>query len=80
LWFDKTLSTNFPDSYQFGGGTSFASPHFVGVAALVIGKQGDGLSPGHVQAILRNSADDLGLRGRGDFFGWGRVNAELPSR
>jgi subtilisin family serine protease len=75
-WFDKTLSTNFHDSYQFGGGTSFASPHVVGVAALVIGKHGGGLSPGHVQAILRKSADDLGPRGRDDFFGWGRVNAE----
>jgi subtilisin family serine protease len=75
-WFDKTLSTNFPGGYQFGGGTSFASPHVAGVAALIIGKHGGSMSPSQVQTILRKSADDLGPRGRDDFFGWGRVNAE----
>jgi subtilisin family serine protease len=79
-WFDKVLSTNFPGSYQFGGGTSFAAPHVVGVAALVIGKHRGAMSPGLVQAILRKSADDLGPRGRDAFFGWGRVNAENAIR
>jgi subtilisin family serine protease len=75
-WFDKTLSTNLAGTYQFGGGTSFAAPHVVGVAALVIGKHGGAMSPRRVQAVLRRSADDLGPRGRDDVFGWGRVNAE----
>lgn len=75
-WFDKTLSTNFPVPYHFGGGTSMAAPHVAGVAALVIGKRGGSMSPGQVQAILRRSADDLGPPGRDAFFGWGRVNAE----
>jgi len=75
-WFDKTLSTNFPHPYWFGGGTSFAAPHVTGVAALIIGKHGGSLSPSRVQAILRKSADDLGTPGRDAYFGWGRVNAE----
>ncbi len=75
-WFDKTLSTNFPAPYHFGGGTSMAAPHVAGVAALIIGKRGGSMSPGQVQAILRKSADDLGPPGRDAFFGWGRVNAE----
>lgn len=75
-WFDKTLSTNFPHPYWFGGGTSFATPHVTGVAALIVGKSGGAMSPGRVQAILRRSADDLGTHGRDAFYGWGRVNAE----
>jgi lantibiotic leader peptide-processing serine protease len=62
--------------YNFGGGTSMAAPHVAGVAALVIGKRAGSMSPGHVEAILRRSADDLGPPGRDAFFGWGRVNAE----
>ena len=79
-WFDKEVSTNLGGTYHFIGGTSTASPHVAGVAALVIGKHGGAMSPSHVQAILRKSADDLGPRGRDDHFGWGRVNAEGPSR
>lgn len=75
-WFDKTLSTNVGGPYQFGGGTSFAAPHVAGVVALMMEKSGGSLSPSHVQAILRKSADDLGAPGRDAFFGWGRVNAE----
>jgi hypothetical protein len=50
------------------------------VAALVIASAAADCPPGHVQAILRKSADDLGPRGRADFFGWGRVNAERAIR
>jgi subtilisin family serine protease len=75
-WFDKDLSTNVGGGYHFIGGTSTASPHVAGVAALIVGKHGGTLSPGRVESILRQSADDLGPRGRDDYFGWGRVNAE----
>jgi subtilisin family serine protease len=41
-------------------GTSAATPHVAGVAALVIGAHGGQMNPDAVEAILRASADDLG--------------------
>jgi lantibiotic leader peptide-processing serine protease len=56
-------------------GTSAATPHVAGVAALVIGAHGGQMNPDAVEAILRNSADDLGKPGVDDYYGHGRVNA-----
>jgi subtilisin family serine protease len=61
-------------SYCWAAGTSMASPAVAGVAALVIGKNG-ALPPSQVEAILRQSADDLGKPGNDDYYGRGRVNA-----
>ena len=55
-------------------GTSMASPHAAGVAALVLGKN-PGLAPAEVRSILRASSDDLGAPGWDPVFGYGRVNA-----
>jgi serine protease len=55
-------------------GTSMASPHATGVAALVLSKD-PALTPDQVRAILRQSADDLGTAGWDPLFGYGRVNA-----
>lgn len=55
-------------------GTSMASPHAVGVAALVRSRN-PSLSSDEVRAILRNSVDDLGTPGFDPVFGHGRVNA-----
>jgi subtilisin family serine protease len=62
------------DEWWFAAGTSMASPHVAGVAALIVGKH-PGYTPAQVEADLRQSADDLGKPGRDDFFGHGRVNA-----
>jgi subtilisin family serine protease len=43
-------------SYGYGQGTSMASPHAAGVAALIISKYGK-MPPGKVQAMLIQSAD-----------------------
>jgi subtilisin family serine protease len=63
-------------------GTSMASPHAAGVAALIIsqfGKLGaDGdvkLSPATVASILESTAIDQGLVGYDECFGNGRINA-----
>jgi len=56
-------------------GTSAATPHVAGVAALVIGGHGGQMNPDAVEAVLRASADDLGKPGVDDFYGSGRVNA-----
>jgi len=61
-------------TYCWAAGTSMATPAVAGVAALVIGKYGH-MPPAQLEAILRQSADDLGKPGNDDFYGRGRVNA-----
>lgn len=63
-------------SYFWAAGTSMASPHAAGVAAIIVGKNGGSLNPAQVASALRASADDLGKPGNDDFYGAGRVNAE----
>jgi subtilisin family serine protease len=55
-------------------GTSMASPHAAGVAALVLSRD-PARSPDEVRAILRASSDDLGTPGWDPVFGHGRINA-----
>lgn len=55
-------------------GTSMASPHAAGVAALILSKN-PGLTPDQVRAVLRTSGVDLGAPGWDPMFGYGRVNA-----
>lgn len=55
-------------------GTSMASPHATGVAAIILSKN-PGLTPAQVRQVLRASADDLGTAGWDPVFGYGRVNA-----
>jgi subtilisin family serine protease len=77
--FDLVLSDGTGDfpSYSFiwAGGTSMASPHAAGVAALIVGKHGGSMQPSAVEAALRASADDIGTPGKDDFSGQGRVDA-----
>lgn len=61
-------------TYCWAAGTSMASPHVAGVAALIVSKFGHP-GPAQVEAKLRQSADDLGKPGKDDFYGHGRVNA-----
>jgi serine protease len=60
--------------YYFYEGTSMASPHVAGVAALIIAKAGN-IGPDSVRAILQNTAEDLGATGWDQYYGWGMVNA-----
>jgi lantibiotic leader peptide-processing serine protease len=62
-------------TYYWSVGTSMAAPHVAGVAAIIVGENGGSMSPAHVEAVLRASADDLGKPGNDDFYGAGRVNA-----
>jgi subtilisin family serine protease len=71
---DMVLST-WPDDYVWADGTSASAPHVSGVAALIIGQHGGGISPALVKAIIEQAADDLGKPGMDDFCGRGRINA-----
>jgi lantibiotic leader peptide-processing serine protease len=76
--FDGVLSTapvNGGYLYEFRRGTSMATAHVSGVAALIIGKNSGRMNPAEVRARLRSSAEDLGKAGHDDFYGIGRVNA-----
>jgi subtilisin family serine protease len=55
-------------------GTSMASPHVAGVAALVMAT---GMTdPTTVRDRLKATADDLGATGKDDQYGWGLVDAD----
>ena len=78
-----TVLSAFPgNAYGCIQGTSMASPHAAGVAALIVsqfGKMGaDGdvnMSPGQVEAYLQSTTVDLGLNGYDMCFGNGRIDA-----
>ena len=61
--------------YLFVAGTSAASPHAAGVAALVAGRAGGGLTAGQLRTFIEQSADDLGKPGVDLFYSHGRINA-----
>jgi subtilisin len=73
-------STTLGGGYGLDSGTSMASPHVTGTAALVISAgmedaNGNGRINDEVRAILTESASDLGAAGRDNLYGWGLVNA-----
>jgi subtilisin family serine protease len=63
------------DNYTIYSGTSMACPHVAGVATLIFSAAHYNITPSEVSDILFNSAEDLGLPGRDDIFGYGLVDA-----
>jgi thermitase len=61
------------------GGTSAASPHVAGLAALVLSVDPT-LSPEEVRALINENATDLGAPGFDNLFGHGRINVAATIR
>ena len=56
-------------------GTSMATPHVAGAAALLL-EVNSYLTPDQVKTILEENADDFGSPGWDNIYGWGRINIE----
>ena len=77
------LSTLPGGGYGCIQGTSMASPHAAGVAALIVSQFGKrdnnggdvAISPDAVQSMLQRTAVDIGLPGYDECFGNGRIDA-----
>ncbi|MGC8780470.1 MAG: S8 family peptidase [Anaerolineae bacterium] len=67
------FSTLRGNSYGWLSGTSMASPHVAGLAALILSANPQ-LSNAEVRRIIEQNADDLGTVGRDPYFGHGRIN------
>jgi thermitase len=70
-----TLSTTNGSNTSYGlkSGTSMATPHVAGVAAVIAGKNPT-LNAAGLRSKLQASVDDKGPAGRDTVFGFGRVN------
>lgn len=73
-WLTKNHPDKFQKEYSFLNGTSMATPHVAGLAALVIGAN-RAASPEQVRKVIQSAVVDLGKPGADDDFGTGRIDA-----
>ena len=66
---------NIAMAWNLDSGTSMATPHVSGVAALIFGKNPN-LTPDQVETIMERTATDLGVPNYDTTYGWGLVNAQ----
>ncbi len=69
-----SIYSTLPGNYGLDSGTSMATPHVAGLAALVW-SLAPSLSSSQVRDIIQNTADDLGPGGWDQSYGYGRINA-----
>lgn len=61
-------------NFEYLSGTSMATPMTAGLAAL-IRSVNPAATPDQIQQYIQNGADDKGVPGRDDYYGYGRINA-----
>ncbi len=71
---ESATVTVLPGNYAYYDGTSMATPHVSGVAALVWSAN-TGCSNAEIRAALQNTAEDLGAAGRDSAYGYGLVKS-----
>lgn len=64
-----------PSGYKQLSGTSMATPHVSGTAALIY-KAHPEMTNSNIRQTLQQTSVDLGQQGRDIFFGYGRINAK----
>jgi subtilisin family serine protease len=72
------LSTCRGNDYCYKSGTSMATPHVAGLAALLFAQEPT-LSPGQVAQIMKETAQEMGEPGWDRYTGWGRIDAYRAS-
>lgn len=69
-----TIASTYPGSqYAALSGTSMASPHVAALAALIRSINPE-LTNVEVMDLMRNTARDLGEKGKDDYFGYGQID------
>jgi subtilisin family serine protease len=66
---------NIATDWNLDSGTSMATPHVSGVAALIFGKNPN-LTPDQVERTMERTATDLGVPNYDTTYGWGLVDAQ----
>jgi serine protease len=62
-------------AWNYDSGTSMATPHVTGLAALILGKDRN-LTPDQVETIIERNTTDLGVPNYDTKFGWGLMNSQ----
>ena len=71
------IESTYPDPlYYYMSGTSMATPHVVGLAALIRSHHPE-FTVDEVETAMEQTAIDLGAAGRDNYFGYGRIQADL---